>query len=252
MRVPLGTAAGAVVLAAALQAQQAPQARQTSGPEQVPQPQQAQGQAPGGQQTKAPEPPFTIYRVELVPTGFGFAMNEPVLEGDVYVFRSLPDRTLERVPKSKVKSVSRWSTDYSKEVVFQVEFLPTGSVLVRDEPVKKGSGYVLKTWKQGSLLSVREADVRKINRLTGFDAFKAEMTELGVSVLEHDTTHAGFKSTADSPAAGAASSQSPAGKPGNWTYQGVPGASDAYAPAGGTVAKPGDTPMAPQPTRPPQ
>jgi hypothetical protein len=240
MRFPLGAAAGAAVLAAALHAQQ-PQ-----------QPQQAQPQPAGGQQAKAPEPPFTIYRVDLVPTGFGFAMNEPVLEGDVWVFRSLPDRTLERVPKAKVKSVSRWSTDYDKEVVFQVEFVPTGTVLVREEPVKKGRGYTLTTWRQGTLLSVKEEDVKKINRLTGFPAFKAEMLELGVVVLEHDTTHAGFKDTGDSPAPGAASSQAPGSKPGNWTYQGAPGASDAYAPAGGTVSKPGDTPMMPQPTQPPQ
>lgn len=249
MRFPIGAAAGAVVLAAALQAQQTPQSQQSPPTQQPP---QTQGQQPRGQQAQAPEPPITIYRVDLVPTGIAFAMNEPTLEGDTWVFRSLPDKTLERVPKAKVKSVSRWSTDYSKEVVFQVEFVPTGSVLVREEPVKKGRTYVLTTWRQGALLSMQEADVRKINRLTGFEAFKAEMTELGVVVLKGETTDAGFKATADNPAPGAASSQNPAGKPGNWTYQGVPGASDAYAPGNATVTKPGDTPMAPQPTRPPQ
>jgi hypothetical protein len=232
MRFPLGVLAGAVVLAAALQAQQ---------PQQLQQP----------QQTKGPEPPITVYRIDLVPTGFAFAMNEPVLEGDVYVFRSLPDRTLERVPKSKVKTVTRWSTDYSKEVVFQVEFVPTGSVLVREEPVKKGRNYVLKTWRQGTLLSMQEGDVRKITRLTGFDAFKAEMTELGVVVLKGETTDAGFKNTGGSPAPGAASGSAPSTNSGNWTYQGTPGASDAYAPGNATVARPGDTPMAPKPTQPP-
>jgi hypothetical protein len=179
-------------------------------------------------------------------------MNEPVLEGDVYVFRSLPERTLERVPKAKVKEIIRRSTDYDKEVVFQVEFVPTGSVLAREEPVKKGRNYVLYTWKQGALLSVSEADVKKINRLTGREAFRAEMTELGVVVLKGETTEAGFKQTADSPASGAASPQAPGAKPGNWTYQGAPGASDAYAPGNATVTRPGDTPMMPQPTRPPQ
>lgn len=248
MRYRIGAVAGAALLAAALNAQQ-PQQPQQAQP--APQPQAA---AAGSQQAKAPEPPITIYRVDLVPTGFGFAMNEPVLEGDVWVFRSLPDKTLERVPKARVKSVSRWSTDYSKEVVFQVEFNPTGSVLVREEPVKKGRSYTLTTWRQGQLLSVKEEDVKKITRLTGRGAFRAEMKELGVVVLEGETTEAGFKDTGDSPGAAPGSPQTPGAKPGqgNWTYQGTPGASDAYAPASGTVSKPGDTPMAPQPTRPPQ
>ncbi len=235
----VGVVAGLALLVTALQAQQPGQP-------------QGQSQTP---QTKGQEPPITVYRVDLVPTGTAFAMNEPVLEGDVWVFRSLPDRTLERVPKSKVKAVSRWSTDYSKEFVFQVEFVPTGGVLVREEPVKKGTNFVFKTWRQGTLLSMQEADVKKITRLTGFEAFKAEMTELGVVVLKGETTEAGFNNAAaNSPEPAGASSQPPGARPGqgNWTYQGTPGSSDAYAPAGGTVAKPGDTPMAPQPTRPPR
>jgi hypothetical protein len=236
----------------AQQPQQPQQIQQSQPPQQA---QQPQGQPPGDQQAKAPEPPYTIYRVDLVPTGFGFAMNEPVLEGDVWVFRSLPDRALTRVPKAKVKTITRWSTDYSKEVVYQVELIPTGSVLAREEPVKKGGRiYVFTTWRQGTLLSVNVEDVKNVSRLTGFPAFKAEMLELGVVVLETETTHAGFKHTADSPAPGPASSPASAGSPGqgNWTYQGTPGSSDAYAPGNATVAKPGDTPMMPQPTQPPQ
>ncbi|HUM00719.1 MAG TPA: hypothetical protein VL084_00410 [Thermoanaerobaculia bacterium] len=252
MRFPLCAAAGAVVLAAALHAQQP----QPSQPAQASQPAQpSQAPASGDQQAKVPEPPYTIYRVELVPAGFGFAMNEPVLEGDFWVFRSLPDKALERVPKSKVKSVSRWSTDYTKEVVYQVELAPSGSVLAREEPVKKGERiYVFTTWRQGTLLSVNVGDVKNISRLTGFPAFKAEMLELGVVVLETETTHAGFKQTADAPAPGQPSSPASAGSSGqgNWTYYGTPGASDAYAPGNATVSKPGDTPMMPQPTQPPR
>jgi hypothetical protein len=251
MRYGIGTFAGAALLAAVLNAQQPQQSQPSPQPPPAPQPQVP---ATGGQPAKAPEPPYTIYRVELVGGAFGFAMNEPVLEGDVWVFRSLPDKSLERVPKSKVKAVTRWSTDYDKEVVFQVELVPTGSVLAREEPVKKGRGYTLTTWKQGQLLSVKEEDVKKISRLTGFPAFKAEMLELGVVVLEHDTTLTGFKQTGDAPAAGAPGQQGQGARPGqgNWTYQGTPGASDAYAPGNATVAKPGDTPMMPAPTRPPQ
>ncbi|MGE5347482.1 MAG: hypothetical protein ACM3JH_16130 [Acidithiobacillales bacterium] len=246
MRNRAGVVAGVMVLSATLHAQQAPQPPQ---PQQSP---QTQGQPTGGQQARTKEPPIVVYRIDLVPTGFAFAMNEPTLEGDTYVFRSLPDKTLERVPKAKVKAITRKSTDYSKEVVYQIDLAPSGSFLAREEPVKKGRNYLIYTWKQGTLLSVSQADVRKITRLTGFPAFKAEMTELGVVVLEGDTAAPGFKSTGDSPGPGPASPQAPATNSGNWIYQGTPGASDAYAPGNATVASPGDTPMAPQPTRPPR
>ncbi len=239
-------AAGPLLLVTALHGQEPPKAPAPPA-SQAPSAPQAQGQP-----AKPQEPPIVVYRVDLIPIGSVFAMNEPTLEGDTYVFRSLPDRTLERLHKSKVKAVTRRSTDYSKEVVFQVEFVPTGSVLTPEEPVKKGTLYQLKTWRQGTLLAVKEGDVKKISRLTGFEAFKAEMAELGVVVLEHDTTLTGFKQTGDAPKPGAASSRPATAGPGNWTYQGTPGASDAYAPGNATVARPGDTPMAPKPTQPPR
>jgi hypothetical protein len=248
MRFAIGAAAGAVLLAAALQAQQTPQ------PPPSQQSPQTQGGRPGGQQAQTKEPPIVIYRVDLVPTGSVFAMNEPKLEGDVWVFRSLPDKTLERVPKARVKSVSRWTTDFDKEVVYQIDVVPSGTFLALEEPVKKGRNYVIYTWKGGRLISMAQADVRKVTRLTGKAAWRAEMEALGVVVLEGQTTAAGFKQTAESPAPGTASTPASAGRSGqgNWMYQGTPGASDAYAPGNATVARPGDTPMAPEPTRPPR
>lgn len=196
--------------------------------------------------TPAPEPPIVIYRIDLVPTGFVFAMNEPVLEGDTWVFRVLPERTTKRLAKAQVKAITRRSTDYSKEVVWQIELKDAGKHLVREEPVKKGKNYVLHTWKQGTLMTVPQAEVLNITRLTGREAFKAEMTALGVVVLEGESAP-GFQ-PGGAPASGApAPAGGPPGSGGNWTYQGKPGATDAYAPAGGTVAKPGDLPMAPTP-----
>jgi hypothetical protein len=196
-------------------------------------------------------PAMIIYRIELVPNGFMFAMNEPVLDGENYVFRSLPERTEMKLPKVKVKSVKRWSGDYSKEVVWQVELGgSSGTHLVRNEPVKKGKNYVAYTWKNNTLVSVPVTDVVKITRLTGRDAFKAEMFALGLVVLEGESMTSGFKGgnapVNVAPASGSPAPGDPAGH-GNWTYQGQPGAYDAYAPSGGTVAKPGDTPMVPTP-----
>jgi hypothetical protein len=200
----------------------------------------------------AKEPRIIVYKIELVPTGFMFAMNEPVPDGDFWVFRSLPERTEMKLPKVKVKSVARWSTDYSKEVVWQVDLAGTsGTHLARNEPEKKGKNWVAYTWKNNTLVSVPETDVVKITRLTGAEAFKAEQLALGLVVLEGESMTPGFKGgNAPVNAAPASGSPAPAGSPagpGNWTYQGQPGASDAYAPAGGTVAKPGDTPMVPTP-----
>ena len=51
------------------------------------------------------------------------------------------------------------------------------------------------------------------------------------------------------PAAGPA----PADAQGNWSYQGQPGVTDAYAPPSAVVSSPGDVPKAaPQPTPPPR
>ena len=215
------------------------------------------GQQPGTASPPAPTPlgppPIIVYRIDLVPTGSMFAMNEPVLQDDAYIFVALPERTEMRLPKVKVKSVARWSGDYSKEVVWQVELVgSSGLHLTRDEPVKKGKNWVASAWKNGTLVSVPQTDVVKITRLTGREAFKAEMFALGLIVLEGESMTSGFKGgNAPVNAAPASGAPAPAGDPmapgGNWTYQGQPGASDAYAPAGGTVAKPGDVPMAPTP-----
>ena len=156
-----------------------------------------------------------------------------------------------RLPKVKVKAVARWSTDYSKEVVWQVDLAGTsGTHLARNEPEKKGKNWVAYTWKNNTLVSVPETDVVKITRLTGAEAFKAEQLALGLVVLEGESMTPGFKggnAPVNVPASGApASAGNPTG-PGNWTYQGQPGASDAYAPGNATVAKPGDTPMVPTP-----
>jgi hypothetical protein len=205
-----------------------------------------------GQQTQSQDPPIVIFRIDLDPTGSAFAANEPTLEGDTYVFRILPEKTIVRLPKAKVKAVTRWTTDFEKEVVYQLDLAPTGVLLAREEPVKKGTNYTVKTWKQGTLVSLPEADVLKVTKLTGMTAFKAEQVALGAVLLTGEQTSA---SPGSQQGSSAGSSPAPPGQAvgsGNWTYQGKPGATDAYAPGNATVARPGDTPMAPEPTRPPR
>ena len=40
-----------------------------------------------------------------------------------------------------MKAIIRRTTDPDKEVVYQVDVDPSGSLLVREEPVKKGKNY---------------------------------------------------------------------------------------------------------------
>ncbi len=238
MRILPGLAAGLLVLATSLQAQQ-PQAGQ-----------------PAAQQPQHYEPPMVVHRIDLNPTGSVFSMDEPKLEGDYYVCHTLPDRTVQRLHKDRVKKITRRSRDFDKEVVWQVEMEPTGSVLALEEPVKKGSAYVFTTFKGGTLTTVKQADVKKITRLAGMDAFKAEELELGLTVMATNPTFRedGTGGAAAGPGRKPAGAAAPAATPaqGNWTYQGQPGASDAYAPGSGTVSRPGDVPKAPPPTAPPK
>jgi hypothetical protein len=211
-----------------------------------------QGQQPQSQNTPTPEPPIVVYRIDLVPTGFGLAMNEPKLEGDFYVFYSLPERTVSRLPKARVKKITRRSSDLNKEVIWQVDLNPTGRMLASKEPVKKGSGYVFTEFKQGTLMSVRETEVRRITRLTGLDAFKAQLEETGATKLSGelppDAGAAMVRGSAASPAPAAAPGGAPA--QGNWVQQGQPGVSDAYAPPSAVQSRPGDVPKAAPPPPP--
>ena len=210
--------------------------------------QQPVPQQPVPQQTPIPEAPNVIYQVDLEPTGTGFAMGKPVQEGDVWVMTTLPDRTVTRVPTARVKKISRWSSDLNMESIWQIDLVPTGVMLSREEPVKKGALYTVKAFKGGTLASLREADVKKITHLTGIDAFKAQQKALGAVLITTGpppgpgggTVHE-LGGSPGSPA----SAQGTSGGNSNWIYQGVPGASDAYAPGNATVARPGDTPMMP-------
>ena len=212
-----------------------------------------QGQQPQPALKSAPasEAPIVVYKIELLPTGTGFAMEEPKLEGDVYVFRTLPERTVSRLPKSKVKRISRWSSDLRKEVLWQVDLNPTGRMLSSKEPVKKGAGYVVTDFKQGTVMSVRETDVKKITRLTGLDAFKAQLEETGAAKLSGELPEGAGTGTIRGATADPGAAGEPAGTqtgdPGNWVYQGKPGVTDAYAPPNAVQERPGDVPKAATP-----
>jgi hypothetical protein len=205
---------------------------------------------PGAELGMKPEPPPEIWQIDLVPTGSGFTVTKPVLEGDTWVFKVWPDRNVVRLPKSKVKNMVRRTKDVDNEVVYRIDLVPTGQMYARDEPVSKGGTYQFHRWMGGALMSVRPGDVKKITKLKGMDAFRVHMEQLAAKPIG-DLPMQGERSA---PAASGQPGNEPGSMasaqgqpPGNWIYQGVPGVTDAWAPPSATVAYPGDVPKAPEP-----
>jgi hypothetical protein len=251
MRYRGGFVAGLLVVSAALQGQQGQQTQSQRAQSPATPAQSAQGQAA---QAKSPQAPvqqqlLEIYRIDLVPSGTALALNKPVLQGDVYVFQSWPEKTTVRLPKVRVGKITQKTKDLNQEIVYQVELVPTGRIVSRDEPVFKGNAWLFHTYKGGKLVSMRKSDVLKVTKLTGVAAFRAEQEAMGATMIGDLPMEGGsaqvISTPADAPVGTPPTAPTP---PGNWIYQGVPGVTDAYAPAQATVASPGDVPKAPEPT----
>ncbi len=251
MRYRSAFVAGLLGVSAGLQGQQS-QGQQTRSQQAQSPPAQSAAAGPTGQ-AKPPQStaqrPLEIYRIDLVPSGTAYAMNKPVLQGDVYVFQSWPEKATTRLLKVRVGKITQWTKDLNQEVVYQVDLVPTGRMISRDEPVPKGNTLLFHTYKDGKLVSLRKSDVLRVLRLTGVAAFRGEQEALGATMIGDLPMEGGdaqvISTPADAPVGTAPRAPTP---PGNWIYQGVPGVTDAYAPAQATVASPGDVPKAPEPT----
>ena len=108
--------------------------------------------------------PIQIYQIDLDPSGRQFAFGKPTLQNEQWVFIQWPDHTVARVPRAQVKTITLWSKDLSKEVIYRIHLLPTGQVIAKDAPVLKNGTFVFHTWVGGKIQSVRQADVRGIER----------------------------------------------------------------------------------------
>ncbi len=205
----------------------------------------AQGDQQSPQPPKAEEP-LEVYQIDLVPTGSGFALTKPVLEGDVYVFKVWPDRATVRLPKSKVKNMVRRTKDVNDQVAYQIDLVPSGQIFARDNPTLKGTTYEFHRWRGGALMSVRKSDVQKITRVAGLDAFRLYLQLFGAKPIDNLPMEGGTATMA--PAAPPPGSEGVVpGQPTNWLYFGVPGVTDAWAPPPAVVSSPGDVPKAPDP-----
>lgn len=194
-----------------------------------------------------PEEPLDIWQIDLNPTGTGFALTTPVLQGDVYVFKVWPDRETIRLPKSRVKKMVRRTKDINDEVLWQIDLLPTGQQMARDEPKLVGTTYQFHSWTGGTLMSLRQADVKKVTRVAGFDAFKIHLQMLGTKAIGNLPMEGGGTVTVVGGGQPASPGQAPssAGQPpSNWIYNGVPGVTEAWAPPSAVISSPGDVPKA--------
>lgn len=193
-----------------------------------------------------PEEPLDIWQIDLNPTGTGFALTTPVLQGDVYVFKVWPDRETIRLPKSRVKKMVRRTKDINDEVLWQIDLLPTGQMFSRDEPVLKGTTYQFHRWVGGTLMSARQADVKKVTRVAGLEAFKIHLQMLGAKAIGNLPMEGGGTVTVvgGEPASPGAPPPGQNQPPGNWIYYGTPGVTEAWAPPSAVVSSPGDVPKA--------
>ena len=199
--------------------------------------------------TKVAHPGIEIYQVDLIPTGMGFAVGKPVLDGDTYVFKALPESQIVRVSKDKVRNITLRIRDLNDEAVYEIQLLPSGRMLSREQPVLKNGAWQFHTWKDNNLISMRQKDVKEVVTLTGLAAFKAKQEEKGARLIGNLAMQDGqYQSvgTAPPPPGQATAPAAPSG-PSNWIYEGAPGISDAWAPANAVIESPGDVPKAPPP-----
>ena len=213
--------------------------------------------APPTAPTPAPHPSeamLEIYQIDLDPSGTAFALGKPVLHGGAWVFKAWPERTPVRLDQTKVKKITQRTKNLDQEVVYQIDLVPTGRMIARENPRLTGTTYVFRTWRDGTLMSMRQADIKNITKVTGIAAFRIQQEERGAALNANLPMEGGGDVTVipvAEPAPAAPAAPPPA--QGNWMYQGQPGVSDAYAPPSAVVDSPGDVPKAaPQPTPPPR
>jgi hypothetical protein len=201
------------------------------------------------QPTPAPAALLEIYQIDLVPTGFGFALGKPRLEENVYVMTVWPDRATVRVPKERVAKITPRTKELSEFAVYRIDLVPTGRMIARENPTLKNKTYVFHSWRDGNVMSLRQQDVRAVTKVTGLEAFKIQQEEKGAKLIGNLPMEGGGQVLVlpgDAPAAPDAGAPSADGAtaPSNWIFDGVPGVTDAFAPPSAVVSSPGDVPRA--------
>ncbi len=186
-----------------------------------------------------------LYKLEGVSASM-ISFTEPTLVGQSYVFMAWPENLRTTVPKDRVKKIIKLQRK-APDTVYQIEVYPSGNVLARDIPFLKNGAFQFHTWRSGTLMSIRQSDVRRIGALTGDQAFWAEQERMGEKSIgnmpmegTNSVVSIGTPQDSSQAGPGSMSSLGPGGQndqgisgapPGNWLYEGTPGVSDAWSPA---------------------
>jgi hypothetical protein len=203
----------------------------------------------------------SMYKIKLNPSGSMIALDKPVLLKGKYVFHAWPHGEQTALRQAVVLSVAPMTGP--QKTFYQVDLVPSGTLYAKDNPTLKGNTYVFHTFRDGTLMSLRQSDVKKVTVLTGDDAFWAQQGIEGESSIGNlaiqgaskvvvigtppvvNNAQAGRSNLSSVSGSGSGINGAPAG---NWQYQGTPGTADAWGPANATVASPGDVPTMPAAT----
>ena len=183
----------------------------------------------------------SMYRIKLNPSGTMIALDKPVLLNGKYVFHAWPHGEQTALRQAVVLGVTPLSGP--QKPFYQVDLVPSGKVFARDNPTLKGSTYVFHSFRDGTLMSLRQSDVKKVTLLAGDDAFWAEQRMDGEALVGNlaiqgtsNVVQIGTPPVVYSSQAGPSNLNSINGAPaGNWQYEGTPGTADAWGPANATM-----------------
>ena len=196
-----------------------------------------------------------MYRIQLKLSGAMVSLDTPNLIDGKYVFHQWPDGQLTSLPASAVTGITP-VTGHRNDTVYQIELNPSGVMIARDVPVLKGNAYQFHSWMHGTLMSLRQSDVKRINVVTGNHAFWIEqglegetpidnlalqgtnkMVEIGTPARQDQSAQA-EPSSLSSMNGSYSGPSGISGAPvyGNWSYQGTPGVSDAWSPANANMS----------------
>jgi hypothetical protein len=184
----------------------------------------------------------SMYKIKLNPSGSMIALDKPVLMNGKYVFHAWPHGEQTALRQAVVLSVAPLTGP--QKTVYQIDLAPSGQLFARDNPTLKGNSYVFHTYRDGTLMSLRQTDVKKVTALTGDAAFWAEQGIDGEASINGDLALQGTSKVlvigtppvVASSQAGPTSASAINGAPaGNWSYQGTPGTADAWGPANATM-----------------
>ncbi len=203
----------------------------------------------------------TMYKIKLNPSGSMVSLDKPVLLNGKYVFHAWPHGEQTALRQALVLNIAPLTGP--QKPIYQVDLTPSGKVYAKDNPTLKGNTYVFHAFRDGTLMSLRQSDVKKVTMLTGDDAFWVEQgidgeSSIGNLAIEGtsrvveigtppavNSAQAGRSNLSSVSGSGSGINGAPAG---NWQYQGTPGTADAWGPANATVASPGDVPTMPAAT----